>query len=106
MPMNYELYPDNWEAIARAVKEEADWMCECCGKQCRRPDEAFDTHKRTLTVSHKNHVESDCRPENLTASCAPCHLKYDAQHHARSRAKKKTELENKDQLMLFDKKGN
>jgi hypothetical protein len=28
MPMQRELYPDNWEEIAFAVKEEAGWTCE------------------------------------------------------------------------------
>ena len=93
MPVDWSKYPDNWPVIARAIKEEADWQCEMCGKQCRRPDEPFDTHRRTLTVAHCNHVESDCRPENLVAACAPCHLRYDAPHHAanarRTRKRKK-----------------
>lgn len=85
MPMQRELYPSDWEQIALAVKNDADWKCEECGKQCRRPDEPFDTHKRTLTVSHQNHNPSDCRRENLKALCAPCHLRYDAAHHAETR---------------------
>jgi hypothetical protein len=104
MPMDYSKYPENWNEIALAVKIEADWQCECCGKQCRRPGEQFDTHKRTLTVSHKNHIESDCRRENLTASCAPCHLKYDAQHHAASAAQTRREKADKNQLFLFKEK--
>lgn len=36
--MRRELYPEGWEQIALRVKEEADWKCECCGKQCRRPE--------------------------------------------------------------------
>lgn len=88
MPMDRRLYPDDWEEIALAVKNESDWKCEECGKQCRRPGEPFDTHKRTLTVSHQNHDPSDCRRENLKALCAPCHLRYDAKHHAQTRAEK------------------
>lgn len=87
--MRRELYPANWEQIALAVKERADWKCEGCGKQCRRPGEPFDTHRRTLTVSHKNHIPADCRAENLQALCAPCHLRYDASHHAETRRKSK-----------------
>lgn len=30
-----------------------------------------------LTVAHLNHQPEDCRPENLKALCAPCHLRYD-----------------------------
>lgn len=89
MPMKRELYPDNWDEIARAVKEEAGWICEECGKQCRKPGERFDTHKRTLTVSHQDHDPSNCERENLKALCAPCHLRYDARHHAESRRARK-----------------
>lgn len=85
MSMDREKYPANWEEIARSVKTEADWKCEGCGKQCRRPGEPFDTHKRTLTVAHLNHRPWDCRRENLRALCAPCHLRYDAKHHATTR---------------------
>lgn len=77
MPMDRSKYPPNWDEIATSVKDAAGWRCEICGKQCRRPGDPFDTHKRTLTVAHINHVEGDCRPENLSAACAPCHLKYD-----------------------------
>lgn len=97
MPVDWQKYPANWARIALGIKELAGWKCEQCGKQCRRPGEPFDTHKRTLTVAHLNHIEMDCRPENLKAMCAPCHLRYDAKHHALTRWKKK----NKNQLCLF-----
>ena len=84
--MKRDLYPADWEAIALAVKAASDWRCEECGQQCRRPGEKFDTHTRTLTTAHLNHVPSDCRPENLKAMCAPCHLRYDAPHHAKNAA--------------------
>ena len=88
MPMQRELYPDDWEEIALAVKEDAGWRCECCGKQCRRPGEPFDTHRRTLTVSHQDHDPANCERSNLKALCAPCHLRYDAAHHAETRSKR------------------
>lgn len=102
MPVDWSKYPDNWAEIAMGIKSDADWQCELCGKQCRRPGESFDTHKRTLTVAHCNHIESDCRPENLIAACAPCHLRYDAKHHAENRAKRRAEMIDHKQLMLFD----
>lgn len=86
--MERERYPKNWPEIARAVKDEADWCCEECGRKCRRPGEPFDTHKRTLTVAHLNHIPEDCRRENLRALCAPCHLRYDAAHHSETRARR------------------
>ena len=91
MPMDRSLYPKNWKQIAYEIKEKADWKCQVCGKQCRRPDEPFDTHKRTLTVAHLNHIPEDCKEENLKAMCAGCHLRYDAKHHAETRKKKKLE---------------
>ena len=39
MPMDRKRYPANWDEIARRVKDEADWKCEVCGRQCRRPGE-------------------------------------------------------------------
>lgn len=83
--MKRDLYPAEWPAIARAVKNEADWACECCGCECRRPGEPFDTHRRTLTVAHLNHEPADCRPDNLMAMCPACHNRYDAPMRARNR---------------------
>lgn len=88
MPYNKKLYPKNWDQIALMVKEKARWICQECGKQCRRPGEPFDTHKRTLTVAHMNHNPMDISTENLKALCAPCHLRYDAKHHAETRKQK------------------
>lgn len=88
MPMQKERYPSNWKQIAFDIKNRADWKCEGCGMQCRRPGEPFDTHRRTLTVAHLNHIPEDCRPENLKALCSACHLRYDAKIHAQHRKEK------------------
>lgn len=89
MPMEKTRYPKDWKKIATIKKDSTGWKCEFCGKQCRRPGEPFDTHKRTLTVAHLDHTPENCSPENLRALCAPCHLKYDAKHHAETRKKRK-----------------
>lgn len=39
-----------------------------------------------LTVAHLNHDITDNRDENLAAWCQQCHLRYDAQHHAKNAA--------------------
>ena len=75
MPMDRERYPADWDQIAESVKAAAGWRCQECGKQCRRPGEKLDSHRRTLTVHHINMEPEDCRPENLIALCAPCHLR-------------------------------
>ena len=83
-PMRRDEYPDDWDEIATEVKEAAGWRCQTCGAQCRRPGEPFDTHRRTLTVAHRDHNPLHCSPSNLIAECAPCHLRRDAGHHARN----------------------
>lgn len=89
MPMDKKLYPIHWKTIANEVKRKAEWKCQMCGKQCRKPGEPFDTHRRTLTVAHLNHKPEDVRPKNLMAMCAPCHLRYDAKHHAETRRRRR-----------------
>lgn len=89
MPMDRKRYPKNWDEIAFKVKDAADWKCQICGIQCYRPGEKVSDHGRILTVMHLNHTPEDCRPENLLAGCARCHLKYDARHHAETRRKRK-----------------
>lgn len=89
MPMIRANYPDNWDEIAFSIKEACGWKCEKCGRQCRFPNEPFDTHVRTLTVAHINHVEMDCRPENLVGLCPACHLWYDGIRKAMQRLAKK-----------------
>ncbi len=118
--MKRELYPDNWETIARSIKVAANWSCEFCGKPCRPPgvklynteqwlssnhpkwlselfeaidDEEFGVisipkpQRFTLTTAHLDHNPANCSSENLKALCAPCHCRYDAQHHINSRRK-------------------
>lgn len=101
MPMDRSKYPPDWDQIAKAIKTESEWQCECCGKQCRLPGEPLDTHTRTLTVAHLNHIPMDCRPGNLMAMCAPCHLRYDSAHHSASSAKTRRERRDKNQMVLF-----
>lgn len=119
MPMNRAYYPKNWEEIARKVKEEAQWKCEECGRQCKIPEESWvDFVKRVapnnhdllrevaekpvrfvLTVAHLNHIPEDVRRLNLKAWCSVCHCRYDlkAMPH-----KKMLARERQGQLRLFD----
>lgn len=104
MPMDYTRYPDDWKAIAQRIKAAAQWICQDCGMQCRQPGEAFDTHKRTMSVHHVGvdkpdgtpgdpHDKMDVRPENLLALCSKCHLIRDVpihvQHAAETRRRKR-----------------
>jgi 5-methylcytosine-specific restriction endonuclease McrA len=47
------------------------------------------TVRVVLTVAHLNHNPADNRTENLAALCQWCHLNYDKEHHANTRAMRK-----------------
>lgn len=103
MPMEKHRYPENWDEIARGVKDRAKWICQGCGKQCRKPGEAFDTHRNTLTVAHLDHTPENCALDNLRALCAPCHLRYDAPRKAEDQKRKRREAKEADgQLTMFE----
>jgi len=87
MPMQRSRYPANWDDIATSVEQAADWHCQLCGKQCRRPGESFDTHRRTLTVAHIWPDDHDTMASVVcvAALCAACHLKIDVQRRAEQR---------------------
>jgi len=100
VPVDWSKYPPNWTEIATAIKDAAGWRCEGCGKQCRFPGEPFDTHRRTLTVAHINHVEMDCADENLVALCPKCHFAYDENRKRMQRLARKR-IKNSKRLTLF-----
>jgi 5-methylcytosine-specific restriction endonuclease McrA len=87
MPANKNLYPPDWQRIALTVKCQADWRCQCCNVQCYRPGEKVLDHKLVLTVHHKDHIPANSDYSNLIALCAPCHLRADADHHAKNAAR-------------------
>ncbi len=65
-------YPDDWAAIAQAVKRLAGGRCEACD----HPHDRETGH--VLTVHHLNGNKSDCRYSNLVALCQRCHLRVQA----------------------------
>jgi 5-methylcytosine-specific restriction endonuclease McrA len=83
MPANPSLYPPDWPQIALRIKEAVDWVCQDCGKQCRRPGEP-GSQRDMLTVHHIDHIPANCADDNLIALCSGCHLRADAQHHAKN----------------------
>jgi len=103
MPIDLSKYPPNWKQIALEVKNKADWICQGCGKPCRKPGVSWEEFKMclpiewqhqidkpqrfTLTVAHLNHTPMDCSELNLKALCSVCHLKYDAKLHAQNARK-------------------
>lgn len=95
MPIRAEqraLYPKEWSAISRAVRERAGQRCEGSPAypDCRAPNGGphSETGSRVvLTVAHLDHDPRNCDPSNLRAWCQRCHLTYDAPLHARNAAR-------------------
>lgn len=110
MPMKRALYPDNWEQIARGLKERANWKCEECGAEhgvwilrhktdptrwiapigvegemtmLFNEDEWADRPTLIqLGVAHLDQNPANNDPSNLKVLCRGCHLRYDAPFHA------------------------
>ena len=53
MTWDRKLYPDNWEEIALKVKTEAKWICEECGRPCRKPGEKIQDHYERIKAENK-----------------------------------------------------
>lgn len=108
MPMQRDLYPANWPQIARRVKEAAGWVCQACGKQCRKPGEPFRSHVWTLTVAHVDGVPGHVDLNNLRALCAPCHIRLDARLHAEHARQTRNAAKRSvyDQKMVLEEAGN
>lgn len=104
-PENRDRYPDDWREISSRIRfVRAQGRCECegeCGRgthtnRCPnvhgRP--AYGTgSKVVLTVAHLNHTPEDCTDDNLRAMCNGCHLHYDKDHHAITRAQTRRQIQ-------------
>jgi 5-methylcytosine-specific restriction endonuclease McrA len=96
---NRHRYPRDWPDISRAIRERAGWRCENCGAANGEPHPITGS-RVVLTVGHLDHTPEHCQPENLRAWCQRCHLRYDAEHHAKNAAE--TRRNRMQTLDLFD----
>lgn len=97
-PENRDRYPDDWDDISRWVRfVRAGSRCECLGECGRGTHEGRCPNQHTLpaygtgstvvlTTAHLDHQPENCDPANLRAMCQGCHLHYDREHHAETRA--------------------
>lgn len=86
MPMQRNLYPEDWEEIALNAKIAANWTCQLCGaqregKQRNRHGELVDVQ---IGVMHRDHNPWD-RNARLVVACRICHITYDAKDARRKR---------------------
>ncbi len=103
-PENRDRYPSDWRQISHRIKaERAGWRCEChgeCGRgthDSRCPNvhgqPAYGTgSKVVLTTAHLDHTPEHCDDDNLRAMCQGCHLHYDRDHHAQTRATTRSQM--------------
>lgn len=103
-PENRRKYPPDWPEISRWIRfDRAESRCECrgeCGRgthlgttpelsRCPNRHGHRDYTGRSTVVlitAHLNHQPEDCDPANLRGMCQGCHLWYDREHHAATRA--------------------
>lgn len=105
-PENRGRYPADWREIRGRILERAIVLgedgydalrCECegeCGRgthtgRCPNIDGgvAYGSSSRVvLTIAHLDHTPEHNDPSNLRAMCQGCHLHYDREHHAETRA--------------------
>lgn len=106
MPIRPEMkdrYPPDWPQISDYIRfTRAQGRCECDGR-CGRPADHLDVDNRcrnhhagaayktgsrvVLTTAHLEHDPAKCADQDLMAMCNGCHLNYDREHHAQTRAK-------------------
>lgn len=78
------FYPNDWPAIARAVKEANNYVCQGCQRQCRRPGELWLGWEYELTVAHYDHIY-DGEAAFVVALCIGCHFRHDSKHSWKAR---------------------
>jgi hypothetical protein len=94
-PSERGRYPANWRSISLAIRARSGGQCECdglcglhAGRRCEeRNGEAarWARGKVVLTVAHLDHTPENVDECNLSAMCQRCHLRYDIDHHRRTR---------------------
>lgn len=93
-PENRGRYPKDWKAIVERVRARSGDRCEGSPRWPHCRAENGQPHPETgsrvvLTTAHLDHTPENCDMSNLRHWCQRCHLVYDQQHHAESRAARK-----------------
>jgi hypothetical protein len=120
-PENRDRYPADWATIRDRILTRASVFqfaghtprCECVGECGRGTHEgrcpnmqggaAYGTGSRVvLTIAHLDHMPENNDPGNLRAMCQGCHLHYDREHHAETRARTSREAREAAGQLSFD----
>lgn len=107
-----DRYPANWAEISLRIRTvRSGGRCECRG-ECRSGhagrchawnDQPHPVTRSNvvLTVAHLDHTPEHVEESNLRAMCQKCHLSYDAEHHAATRARTRQAAETAGMDALF-----
>jgi hypothetical protein len=109
-PEERDRYPVDWPAISAEIRfKRAEGRCECRGEcggirhmdwirrmnqlivRCAAIHAQLSPYSGSLvvlTTAHLDHTPENCDPGNLRAMCQACHLAYDSEHHAQTRARR------------------
>ncbi len=111
-PEERSRYPKDWPEISKRIRTvRSGGRCECRG-ECRSGHSGRcnawngQPHPVTrstvvLTVAHRDHTPENVDETNLFAACQKCHLSYDAEHHASTRARARQAAETAGMDALF-----
>lgn len=75
-------YTTDWQKISRAIREERNHTCQCCGLQVP-PNQR---RRGMLQVHHLSGDKSDNRRANLLCLCVYCHARMDEHHESNFKA--------------------
>jgi len=85
---NRALYPSYWPELSDLIRSVlSGGRCEFCEAENKKPNPATGSTV-VLTVAHMDHDPTHNDRDNLRALCQRCHLRYDANHKAKTRIKK------------------
>ena len=101
MPIDYQLYPVNWQEIRAEVLQRAGQRCEWCGA-ANHERHPLTGSRVVLTIAHLDHDIANNQPANLAALCQRCHLRHDAgQHKLNAALTRRAKHESRGQLTLW-----
>lgn len=72
----------------RVERIDRDGLTRC--RAVNREPHPSTGSRVVLTIAHLDHTPENCDPDNLRAMCQACHLSYDRDHHAATRAANRT----------------
>ena len=86
MPINYKLYPKDWNLISKAIIKKQNGICYFCPAENYKPH--WKTGSKVILTTH--HIDGDLKNSsryNLIALCQRCHLRLDMEKHFSKRVK-------------------